>query len=294
MNSDLLNLKENKNHGDFNILLSTYKGEITDSFPHVVLHWHKEIEMTLILRGKAEYKIDFTTYQVKEGDIVIISPESLHAINKISGYQMEWTTIIFSLDLLKSHLTDGCSLNYISPLLNKSYKLPVIINAESSGYEKIYSIIKNIIFTYDKKDIAYELELKSMLFSLFANLYKYNYVHKENTHNELTDYIQNKMKTVLNYVQENFNRDMSIEEIAKLCNFSEYHFMRFFKKHMNMTCVEYVNNVRLEKAVELFEQGNTSILEVSLSVGFHNLSYFHRAFKNKYGMTPRSFIKELK
>ena len=43
MNSDLLNLKENKNHGDFNILLSTYKGEITDSFPHVVLHWHKEI-----------------------------------------------------------------------------------------------------------------------------------------------------------------------------------------------------------------------------------------------------------
>ena len=118
MNSDLLNLKENKNHGDFNILLSTYKGEITDSLPHVVLHWHKEIEMTLILRGKAEYKIDFTTYQVKEGDIVIISPESLHAINKISGYQMEWTTIIFSLDLLKSHLTDGCSLNYISPLLN--------------------------------------------------------------------------------------------------------------------------------------------------------------------------------
>ena len=179
-------------------------------------------------------------------------------------------------------------------MLNKSYKLPVIINSESSGYEKIYSIIKEILSTYDKKDIAYELELKSMLFSLFANLYKYNYVHKENTHNELTDYIQNKMKTVLNYVQENFNRDMSIEEIAKLCNFSEYHFMRFFKKHMNMTCVEYVNNVRLEKAVELFEQGNTSILEVSLSVGFHNLSYFHRAFKNKYGMTPRSFIKELK
>ena len=44
MNSDLLNLKENKNHGDFNILLSTYKGEITEAFPHVVLHWHKEIE----------------------------------------------------------------------------------------------------------------------------------------------------------------------------------------------------------------------------------------------------------
>ncbi|MBP8690502.1 MAG: helix-turn-helix domain-containing protein, partial [Mediterraneibacter sp.] len=44
---------------------------------------------------------------------------------------------------------------------------------------------------------------------------------------------------------------------------------------------------------ELFEHGETSILEVSLSVGFHNLSYFHRAFKAKYHMTPLSFIKRL-
>ncbi|WP_338126142.1 helix-turn-helix transcriptional regulator [Eubacterium ramulus] len=86
---------------------------------------------------------------------------------------------------------------------------------------------------------------------------------------------------------------LSVSELAKLCYFSEYHFMRFFKKHMNMTCIQYINNIRLEKAVELFEHGNTSILEVSLSVGFHNLSYFYRAFKAKYHMTPLAFIKRL-
>ena len=52
-------------------------------------------------------------------------------------------------------------------------------------------------------------------------------------------------------------------------------------------------DLRLEKAVELFEQGNSSIMEASLSVGFNNLSYFHRAFKKKYRMTPLSFINEL-
>jgi len=60
-----------------------------------------------------------------------------------------------------------------------------------------------------------------------------------------------------------------------------------------MTVVEYLNNLRLEKAVELFEQGNTSILEVSLSTGFHNLSYFHKIFKRKFHMTPREFLKKL-
>ena len=60
-----------------------------------------------------------------------------------------------------------------------------------------------------------------------------------------------------------------------------------------MTCMQYINNIRLEKSVEQFEHGNTSILDVSLSVGFHNLSYFHRAFKKKYRMTSRSFIQKL-
>ena len=56
-----------------------------------------------------------------------------------------------------------------------------------------------------KKDIAYELELKSMLFTYIANLYKYGWMFiMENTHNDLTDNIQNKMKTVFNYIQENY------------------------------------------------------------------------------------------
>lgn len=102
------------------------------------------------------------------------------------------------------------------------------------------------------------------------------------------------IKNVLDYIEIHFAEWISVSELARLCYFSDYHFMRFFKKYMNMTCVEYINNLRLEKAVELFEQGNTSIIDVSLSVGFHNLSYFHRAFKKKYHMTPLSFIRKLK
>ena len=289
MNSDLLNLKENRDHGDFNILLSSYEGNINDTFPEVVLHWHKEIEITLILKGTAQYKIDFSTYIVKEGDIVIISPESLHSINQINSETMEWVTIVFSLDMLKSHFTDGCSLRYISPILNKSYKLPAIINADTYGYSKIYSIIENIFNTYAEKDVAFELELKSLLFSLFANLYKYNCIHIENNSSELTYDIQNKIKSILNYVKDNYSTDISIEEVASLCNFSEYHFMRFFKKYVGTSCLQYINNYRLEKAAELLKSTSFSITEISFECGFNNLSYFNKLFKRKYNLTPREF-----
>ena len=60
-----------------------------------------------------------------------------------------------------------------------------------------------------------------------------------------------------------------------------------------MTVIEYLNNLRMEKAVELFEQGQTSIIEVSMSVGFHSLSYFHKVFREKFSMTPKQFLQQL-
>lgn len=59
---------------------------------------------------------------------------------------------------------------------------------------------------------------------------------------------------------------------------------------MGMSCVQYIKNVRLERAADQFENGETNTLEVALSCGFSNLSYFHREFKKKYGMTPKRFI----
>ena len=95
----------------------------------------------------------------------------------------------------------------------------------------------------------------------------------------------------LDYLELQYIDAVSVCDLGGLFLFSEYIFLRFFKKHMNMTCVEYLNNLRLEKAVELLEDENASILDVSLSVGFRNLSYFHRAFKKKYHMTPGEFLK---
>ena len=81
----------------------------------------------------------------------------------------------------------------------------------------------------------------------------------------------------------------SIKEISKLCNFSEYYFMRFFKKYSGTSCLKYINNYRLEKAAELLKSTAYSITDISLKCGFNNLSYFNKLFKRKYHLTPREF-----
>ena len=88
-----------------------------------------------------------------------------------------------------------------------------------------------------------------------------------------------KIKIILNYINQHFAEDISINTLATLCDYSEYHFMRFFKKHIGLTCIQYINNYRLEKASILLTTSNNAIMDISLEVGFDNLSYFNKLFK---------------
>ena len=82
---------------------------------------------------------------------------------------------------------------------------------------------------------------------------------------------------------------MTVGELAAVCHFSECYFMRFFKQYMNMTCVEYMNQYRMEIAAERLASGRESITDIALDTGFNNISYFNRVFKKSFGMTPKAY-----
>lgn len=285
-----LEQKENAKHGETFFPVQKYITRLASDYPVVTTHWHEEAELTLITKGNCLYQIDLIDYEVKEGDILFVPPLFLHSISLGSSEEIFSETYVFHLNFLGGNSTDICSTRYLAPMMNQEFSIPYLITPEHPAYASLRKIINQITSLYDEAIIGYELALKSLFLQALFLLLQYS---KKNTSFE-TGNPSDKLKNVLDYIEMHFAEPISVSELAKLIFYSDYHFMRFFKKHMNMTCVEYINNLRLEKSVELFEQGNTSILDVSLSVGFHNLSYFHRAFKKKYHMTPLSFIKGLK
>ena len=287
--------KESARHGETLFPMQKYITKLDLAYPVVTTHWHEEAELTLITEGEGLYQIDLVDYEVKKGDILFVPPLLLHSVSlaQPQNEEMISETYVFHLNFLGGNSTDICSTRYFVPIMNHELILPCLITPKHPAYVSIQKIFRQIASLYHEEVSGYELALKGLFLQVIFLLLQYSTKQAKNVLPE-EGTPADKLKNVLDYIEIHYAQTILVEELAKICCFSEYHFMRFFKKHMNMTSVEYVNNVRLEKAVELFEQGNTSILEVSLSVGFHNLSYFHRAFKNKYGMTPRSFIKELK
>ena len=289
LHSLVLEQKENAKHGEASFPVQKYITRFCEEFPAVTLHWHEEAELTLITEGDCTYQIDLADYEVHEGDLLFVPPLLLHSISRNTSKIVLSETYVFHMNFLGGNSTDICSTRYLTPLMNQEFSVPCLITPRHPAYRSLRKIFNQIHTLYHEEAVGYEIALKSLFLQAVFLLLQY----RGETTSADTKVSSDKPKQVLDYIELHYAETITVSDLARLCYFSDYHFMRFFKKHMSMTCVEYINNLRLEKSVELFEKGDSSILGVSLSVGFHNLSYFHRAFKKKYHMTPRTFIREL-
>ena len=283
-----LDQHENARHGEEIFPLQKYVTPLWKEYPYVTAHWHEEAEFTRIEKGSCTYQIHLETYEVEEGDLIFIPPAVLHAISNEKEERMQSETYVFHMDFLGAKAADICALRYLNPLMNQKLIPPFVIKKGHLLYEKTAELFENINAEYDKKTPGYEIVIKSYLLQLVAALIPY--CTRNTEADEILTEHAIKLKEVLSYIDTHYMEELTISELAGICFFSEYYFMRFFKKYMGMSCVQYIKNVRLERAADQFENGETNTLEVALACGFSNLSYFHREFKKKYGMTPKRFI----
>lgn len=245
--------KEDAKHGESFFPVQKYITNLSSEYMGVTNHWHEEAELTLIKSGKCIYKIDLVEYEVEEGDILFVPPLFLHSITLGNNKKVSSETYVFHLKFLGGNSTDICSTRYLAPIMNQEFSMPYVIKPNYPAYVSLRKIFNQINTTYDESIIGYELALKSLFLQTIFLLLQYS---KKVAVPE-TEKVSDKIKNVLDYIELHYSETITVSQLAKLCYFSDYHFMRFFKKHMNMTCVEYINNLRLEKAVELFEKGNS-------------------------------------
>lgn len=283
--------KEQTRHGEHMFPLNKYITTLTELYPSVCPHWHDEAELTLISKGSCTYQIQLDTYEVAEGDLLFVAPAVLHAITASSRDGMCSETYVFHMSFLGANSADICAVKYLTPVTNQTLTLPCLIKKSHPAYRDILDIFRKISRAYDDMPAGYELLLRSLLLQVIVALLPYS--NERAVHSPLETEHTFKLKLVLEYIGEHYAEELTIPQLARICYFSEYHFMRFFKKYTGTSCLEYIKNLRLEKAAEHFAQGDQSVLDTALSVGFSNLSYFYREFKKKYGMTPRKFIESI-
>lgn len=285
---ELMSLKETGHKGDFLLPFTVCKTLLPDFYTTFPMHWHNEMELVYIDSGEYIETIDFENYRVKKGDIVIIPPCMLHSFKQYEEERTSFRTIIFDLSIVTGNNTDACSIKYFTPFTENRVVLPAVISADMPHYNELKSVMLKMMEIYSDKEICFELELKSKLYELFYLLFKCFFKSEVNETSIKTGTTKS-VKIILDYISENYMYPITIEELAETVNLSKHYFMRFFKKYMGMTCIEYINDYRLNIAANLLLTTRMKITEIAVSIGITNLSYFNRIFKKKFHLTPKEY-----
>lgn len=98
-----------------------------------------------------------------------------------------------------------------------------------------------------------------------------------------------KLQQTLQYIHQNLSEDLSLQAIATHIGFSQYYFCRLFKESTGLTPYQYIIQQRIERAKQLLIQGEYSIVDVALQVGFANQSHFCQRFRRITGVSPRVY-----
>ena len=94
------------------------------------------------------------------------------------------------------------------------------------------------------------------------------------------------------FIENNFQNDISVEDIANVCGLNRSYFGKIFKNGTGKSPQEFLLNYRMTKAAELLKLTKLSIGDIGNAVGYPNQLHFSRAFKNIYGVSPREWRKE--
>lgn len=179
---------------------------------------------------------------------------------------------------IKMPLMNGVELITLVREFNQSLKVIVLSGYDDFNYAR--ELLKANVVDYLLKPIN-PTEFQACIAQILNQIMD----KKPITNDKIID-------KILSIMHHEFDRDLTLEDLAARVFLSPNYLSILFKKEMNIGMNKYLNNLRLEKACSLLRNTNMKVIDISKYIGFDNPSYFNRLFKNTYGLTPSTFREE--
>lgn len=253
------------------------------------MHWHTGIE--IIYGGKSNYTVTAgnTVYDMSDGDIIFIPSRILHSFSMVN----QPDPLFFIIFKAEPMFTGGDIYlgKYDSQTFNPLIRNTTIIR--KSEYPDIYphieTAVKSLIDIMQSYTDGFRYLAVSKLYEIIGLMYKYK-LAGSSIDDTVTDEQITSITKAFVYLENHFNEEISINDIAEHCGFSTKYFGRLFKKVTGSFFNEFLTDFRIKKATDMLRTGGTPIVDIPFACGFSATSTFYRAFKKKYGCSPKQFI----
>jgi len=268
-------------------LISVRKHTRFIDFP---IHKHNYVELQYVYKGKLTQIIDGKQITMKEGELMMLNTVISHEIKAAQKEDIiinfiikpEFFQYIFSLADI-----DNVILNFIMNTIYSNSSKGEYLYYKVSKQGSIKANMEKIITELYEPDLTSSISIKLLVGLLLVNLIK----HSDEIEVYSVDNYEKKLSLdILKYIDEHYEEG-SLAAISAQLNQPDYKICRIVKKYTGVTFKQLVQETRLNKASDLLMRTKLSITSIMQAVGYENITYFYKIFKEKYTMTPHEYRK---
>lgn len=250
-------------------------------------HHHTACELSTICSGAGRYTVSGKEYAFHEGDVFLFGSHEVHCITDISPeFPFDLLNIQFEPRILwGGNGTFGVKLLQI--FFNRSNLFENRIQRDNPATKQIRDKIFSLEKEFAERKFGYEIKAKTLLFDMLLTLSRdYGYINATGNREPVSADVLNQLEHAANFMDENLEQEITLEEIAKHAAMNKTYFSTMFKRFNGISPWDYITIKRVEKAVALIKTTSLSKLEIAQRCGFNSSSNFYKAFHKVTGHSP--------
>ncbi|MCI6675772.1 MAG: AraC family transcriptional regulator [Clostridiales bacterium] len=277
--------KELLQHGTVLFPAACYYDDLTEN--PVPWHWHEELEAVIVTEGSAVFAADHERVELKKGEGCVINANILHAAWNAGDQVCRLHSIVFHPKLVGGASESIFWQKYLLPILENRVFYMLALKLIPKDIV-LLDYIEHAWQSIANESPGYEFMARDSLSRLLFMMQEY-IPHQEKDISQKVRRNEERIKRMLDYIRKHLADEISIQEIAHAASVSSSECIRCFKQTIGTTPIQYVRQMRLQKATELLMSSNKKIIEIGIECGFQEMSYFSRIFKEQYGATPSKY-----
>lgn len=257
----------------------------------LILHTHADFsELVIVLAGTAIHVVDGVEYPIRKGDVFVISNDTAHGYKHPKNFRI--CNIMFHLSYFMDFQSDikttagFHALFIIEPTLTKTQGFKRQLTLNLAQYEEIHHLIEHLMNEYTNQLSGYQTMIISLLSQLFTSLSRYYTISDKSDSKEIIS-----IASAIAYMENHFQDDLTVEELASHAGMSARHFRRVFHNIYAISPAKYITVLRIQAAAKALQNADLSITEVALLCGYSDSNYFSRKFKQETGKSPMEYRK---
>lgn len=250
-------------------------------------HWHPEMEIFLLVEGKAHISFADGEFDLKPGEGFFANSGVLHGVSNPGRDVCHYHSMVFDTAILSGVSGSAYEILYLRPFMEQGISRHIFRPDDCQQGKMIAELFSNAFTVCMDEADGYEFLVRNLLSQIFLILRQY----PGNVRDRKSSQQEQRMKQMLAWLDEHYMEMITVAQLADAAGICVRECQRSFANILHMSPIKYLNRRRVTVAAEFLISTDMSISEIGLCCGFDNPSYFAKQFKMITGMTPKAYRK---